>query len=275
MCFTYVPTVRLRLRLFKMAMQVTTLFSGSKGNCVYIRNGNTKILIDAGRSLSALSKALLLVGGRIEDIDAVIVTHEHSDHVSALPVMMKKYNTEVHMTEKTYEAFIQYYHPSYDTVVPHETEYSINIGSLNITSFSTPHDSADSVGYVIKSDTEALGYATDMGFPTKQVFDRLCSCNRVIVESNYDEKMLREGPYPIYLKERIESNRGHLSNEGCALLVSRLAKAGVRGFVLAHLSETNNLPELALRASCHALSEIGATDVSIIVADRYCPTDIC
>lgn len=259
-------------RRIKMSLSVATLFSSSKGNCTYIHSENTGILIDAGRSLGAVKKALCLLGSQIENISAVVVTHEHSDHVNALSALMCKHGIPVHMTNGTADAFEQSCKSSFSLIERHESEYEIEVGDIRIASFRTPHDSADSVGYIVSTADDTVGYATDMGIPTKEVFDRLIGCSKVVVESNYDEKMLRDGPYPYFLKKRILSNRGHLSNENCALLVSKLAKSGVKGFMLAHLSETNNLPELALGASCNALCECGKTDVKIIVADAHCPT---
>lgn len=253
-------------------IEIVTLFSGSKGNCVYLRSGGSRVLIDAGRSLTAISKALQLVDSRIEEIDAVIVTHEHSDHISALSRLMEKYDIPVHMTEAAAAAYAAKNYHVKSNIIPHPTEYSLDVGDFHISSFSTPHDSADSVGYLISASGECVGYATDMGCPTKEVLEKLSGCSRVIIESNYDENMLRSGSYPQFLKSRILSRRGHMSNEGCAMLVCELAKRGVKGFALAHLSENNNLPELALRTSCDALSACGRTDVSIIVVSAGVPT---
>ena len=253
-------------------IEIYTLFSGSKGNCVYLKAGGSRVLIDAGRSLGAINKALQLVGSNINQIDAVVVTHEHSDHVSALSMMMARHGIPVHMTEKTARAYEAKNRFTASTIVTHPTEYEIEVGDFSISSFPTPHDSADSVGYLVCAGDETVGYATDMGCPTKEVLEKLTGCSRVIIESNYDEQMLRTGPYPQFLKSRILSKRGHMSNDGCARLVCSLASRGVRSFILAHLSENNNLPEVALRTSCDALCAAGHTDVNIIVASAHCPT---
>lgn len=253
-------------------IEIYTLFSGSKGNCVFLKAGQSRVLIDAGRSLGAIDKALRLIGSSIGQIDAVVVTHEHSDHVNALALLMAKHGIPIHMTEKTARAYEAKNHVTFSSIVTHPTEYEIEVGDFRISSFPTPHDSADSVGYIVSAGGETVGYATDMGCPTKQVLEKLTGCSRVIIESNYDEHMLRTGPYPEFLKSRILSKRGHMSNDGCARLVCELASRGVRSFILAHLSENNNLPEVALRTSCDALCAAGHTDVNIIVASAHCPT---
>ena len=254
-------------------LTVYTLYSGSSGNCVYISSQNAKILIDAGKSARTLVDSLNNAGGDPFELDSIFVTHGHSDHVAALATLMKQRRIPVHMTEET-AADVRAHNPyKVDTIVVHPREYEYSVGDLTVSSFPTPHDSPGSVGYIISSPAETVGIATDLGYVTKGIFARLSKCDRVIIESNYDEEMLKNGPYPYPLKQRIRSQQGHLSNSECARLVSALADKGVRSFLLAHLSAENNTPECALAASCSALVEGGHKDDALIaVADRFFPT---
>ena len=253
-------------------LTVYTLYSGSSGNSVYISSGRTGIIIDAGASARTLGESLRAVGGDISMISAVFVPHAHTDHTTALATLMKRTHIPVHMCAETAAEVRARDGYAVDTIVTHPREYECAVGDLTVTSFETPHDSPGSVGYVVSSPGETVGIATDMGFVTPAVFDRLSRCDRLIIESNYDEYMIKNGHYPPFLKARILSDHGHLSNDECARAVSGLAEAGVKSFLLAHLSRENNTPEKALAASCTALSRAGRTDVTISVADRFCPT---
>ena len=253
-------------------LTVYTLYSGSSGNCVYISSAKTRIIIDAGCSARTLETSLRAVGGDLSRLDAVFVTHGHTDHVNALATLMKRTHLPVHMCADTANWLRGKFDYVVDTIVEHPREYEYTVGDLTVASFPTPHDSPGRVGYVVTADGETLGVATDMGCVTRGIYDRLARCDRLIIESNYDEDMLRHGHYTPDLKARILSDHGHLSNADCARLVSALAGEGVRSFLLAHLSRDNNTPERALAASCSALSQAGRTDVLISVADRFCPT---
>ena len=254
-------------------IKVYTLYSGSSGNCVYISSPGAKILIDAGKSARTLAASLRAAGGELFDIDAIFVTHGHSDHTSALAQLMRQSRLKVHMTEETAAEVRERDRYAVDTIETHPRVYETSVGDLTVRSFATSHDSPGSVGYIVSSPRETLGIATDLGYVTRGIFEKLSKCDRVIIESNYDPTMLRTGSYPYYLKQRISSDHGHLSNDDCARVVSALADAGVRSFLLAHLSAENNTPEKALAASCRALVEGGHKDDTIIsVADRHMPT---
>ncbi len=253
-------------------IKICTLYSGSSGNCVYISSPETSILIDAGRSARTLLASLTAAGGDPFEIEAIFVTHGHTDHTSALAQLMKKSRIPVHMTEETAAEVRARDRYAVDTVVTHPRVFEATVGDLTVSSFPTPHDSAGSVGYIVTSPYGSIGIATDIGHMTVGIFNRLAACDKVMIESNYDENMLRTGSYPYPLKRRIGSDFGHLSNSDCARTVSALADAGVKSFLLAHLSAENNTPELALAASCRALVEGGHTDAVISVADRNFPT---
>ena len=255
-------------------MKVDILFSGSSGNCTLIRSEETSILIDCGKSARAISTALRSLGAELCTVDAIFITHEHTDHVSALGVILSKYHIPVHMTGPSAEKFF-----SERGAMPgleiHPVEYSASVGSLKISSFPLPHDSAAHVGYVVTDeDGDRLGIATDMGHVTDEAVSNLSVCRRVIIEANHDVGMLLAGRYPEYLKKRIFSPRGHLPNEDTASLACRLASAGVEVFALAHLSQENNLPSAAYSTVRTALDEAGFADRQVVVAERATPVSL-
>ena len=245
-------------------MTVYSLFSGSSGNCIFIRENNTRVLLDAGGSFKRISEALENIGETPASIDAILLTHEHSDHTMGLEGFLKKREVPVFCLKKVakeiYLALLAKKGAGNGasllakwirTVEPGE-EYEW--GSVSFTPFSTPHDSMDSCGYVFNGKT--LGVATDLGTVTPEVEEALCGCKNVILESNHDTEMLFSGPYPPYLKERVASDHGHLNNRDCASFACRLFCAGCRNLMLFHLSAENNDPELALETTRLALEQI-------------------
>lgn len=250
-------------------INVVSLASGSSGNATYVRCGETEILIDAGISCKRLCASLLEIGTDIKNIAAVLVTHEHIDHVKGLDVLSRKIGTPVHIVDASCTEYARKYKCDASSFNVHTLGYELDIGSLHISSFYSPHDSAACVGYRIESENDSFGLATDLGYVDKDAVDHLLGCKKVILESNYDEKMLMNGPYPPSLKQRIMSEKGHLSNYDCAALALFLAERGTGSFLLAHLSEENNTPEIAFNVSSRALAGHG---VALNVADRYSPT---
>lgn len=249
--------------------RLCTLYSGSGGNATYIENEGTAILIDAGKSARALTNALKAIGalpeGKIKDaplpVDAIFITHEHSDHIAALPVFLKKHPVPVHITEPSAARLYALLgdSPLRDCIVTHPPLFSVTVGCLTVTSFPTSHDSAMSVGYRITAEAQdrirTFGYATDLGIVTDTVKEALLGCEAVVLESNHDEDMLLDGPYPYELKRRIRSRRGHLSNRDAAAFAALLAEQGTQSFLLAHLSKENNLPLLAYEETHSALAD--------------------
>lgn len=256
--------------------RIVALYSGSGGNSVYIRVGETAILIDAGKSTRTLCRSLTEIGADLSEIDAIFVTHDHHDHVSALEVLSKKRPIPIHMTNTSAAVFDRYCDsPVHQSLVRHDTEYEVTVGEMTIRSFRTPHDSRMSVGYRIEFLDEdgihAFGVATDIGYVSEKIRQGLCGCEAVVLESNHDVEMLMKGPYPYELKKRIRSNRGHLSNADSAAFAAELAQGGTRAFLLAHLSEENNEPTLALEEATCAVSD---PTVRIVVASPDCPTEL-
>ncbi len=260
-----------------MSYKLITLYSGSGGNSTLIRAAGTNILIDAGKSAKALCSALTSQGCDISEISAIFITHEHCDHISALETLCKKQTIPVHMTEGSAKKLDRTPDSSvHSRLVRHDTVYTVTVGTLTVTSFRTPHDSLMSVGYRIEFDDEcghrAIGVATDIGHVTDSIKNGLSGCEAVVLESNHDPCMLEDGPYPHQLKLRIKSSKGHLSNYDSACLASSLVQSGTRGFILAHLSAENNLPELAFD---EANSIISDPKVTIRVASADTPTALC
>lgn len=248
------------------------LYSGSTGNAALLTVGDTSILIDAGRSARALCAALDCANISPDALSAIFITHEHHDHTAALDVFVKHHPVPVHAVGASAEKIASRAGEHLRAaLVSHPPLFTETVGSVTFSSFPTSHDSLGSVGFRITLNSEkphVIGYATDLGIITPAVEEGLLGCEAVILECNHDEEMLRTGPYPADLKRRIASRRGHLSNTDCAAFSIRLAANGMKRLLLAHLSETNNLPELALGEVRAALA---GTSVHIAAAS---PTDI-
>ncbi len=248
-------------------IRIISLYSGSSGNSFLISTPWGALLIDAGKSARRLCQAIEEAGVNVDDVKAIFVTHEHGDHVSALPVFLKSHPVPVHISADS--AFKLSETPS---VAPHLRlhipTYEVRMDHIHVRSFPTPHDSKSSVGYRIEITGEdgsvfTVGYATDIGYVTKEIQKGLTGCDAVILESNHDPEMLLTGPYPKDLKRRISSRRGHLSNPECAEFAARLCALGTKGLMLAHLSMENNEPTLAYDTCFCA---VGDDRIPIVVA---------
>lgn len=244
-----------------------TLFSSSSGNCTYVKSGNTEILIDAGKSARAIESALLSVGSSIKNISHIFITHEHGDHICGLEMLTKKHLIPVHFTYPSYDKCISATSNLKKCALRHEIEYRVEIGNLTVSSFKIPHDSACNVGYIVKDKDSSLGTATDIGHITEGAAMALKDCNYIILESNHDIEMVKNGKYPQAIKERILGEYGHLSNKNAARLACFFAENGAKALTLAHLSRENNAPELALKA-VSSLLENNSLQIDLTVA---CP----
>lgn len=223
------------------------LFSGSSGNSTYISAGGRGLLIDAGASCKALTAAVSAAGGSMEALSAIAITHEHTDHIKGLKVLLKKCRVPLIASSKTLEALTN------SGIIPPEAELiaadggGIEAGGFEINYFPTSHDCPGSGGYsVTLPDGRRVAVCTDLGIVTDTVRSRLNGCIAVLIESNHDVTMLKNGPYPPQLKLRILSESGHLSNAACAAELPELVKNGTTRLILGHLSRHNNLPMLAL-----------------------------
>ena len=229
-------------------MKLSVFASGSSGNCLLLSGSGTHILIDAGISMRRIQQSLARSDLSMREIGGVLITHEHSDHISGLKMLIKHCAPPIY-APRTVANRLRGCLPEAEGllhVIP--VNEAFNIGSLTVTAFHTPHDTDESVGYRVEGEG-IFALATDMGHVTEEVFSALSGADTVLIESNHDEEMLRYGPYPIYLKRRILSDRGHLSNACCAELSRKLALGGTRRIILGHLSRENNTPALALSAA--------------------------
>ena len=216
----------------------------------------------------ALTQALRAVGGDMATVRAVFVTHEHADHTSALEMLAKKYDIPIHITEGSAVRLLPAARYLPCRAVLHTPLFSVQVGGMTVSSFVTPHDSDMSVGYTVTlADGRKLAYATDIGHVTPEIEASLAGAYAVVLESNHDEDMLMRGPYPAWLKSRIASDRGHLSNAACDAFLPQLSAQGTAHVLLAHLSAENNTPARALEAACAACPEM-----HIVVARESEPT---
>ncbi len=225
---------------------VVMLASGSKGNAALISTRSQRFLVDVGISCRALAGRLKEIGAAPEELDGVFLTHEHSDHVRGLATFLKKYRVPVYSSEKTWQAILAK-EDSIDRRCCRLMGKSLLIGGVRVDSFAVPHDAADPHGYSFTQQDNGAKctYLTDTGFITSTVREAVCGSQILILEANHDVEMLRNGDYPLELKRRILSTRGHLSNESAGRFLSELAQLP-RHVILAHLSEHNNRPQLAL-----------------------------
>lgn len=226
--------------------RIYPLFSSSKGNSSFIGNEKEGVLIDCGVSFRRLSAALEVNRIPIEAVKAVFITHEHSDHVSGLKMLTGKTGIPVYGQKRTLQRLCDSGRIAAESPVIDMSGISISCGGMELSCFNTPHDTIQSCGYRIRTaDDRCCAVCTDLGHVTDEIHHALTGCRLVLIESNYDENMLRTGGYPLYLKERILSQNGHLSNDDCAVEIGRLIESGTTHFILGHLSQDNNQPVLA------------------------------
>ena len=249
----------------------TTLASGSSGNCALVSCGATRLLVDAGISARRITTALKNLGVDPASLSGVLVTHEHSDHISGLTTLTKQLKLPVYATAPTLRQLC-YRIPFLDGLCREfDPGDGFPVGELWVGSFATSHDAACSVGYTLSGDGCKLASATDLGRLTPEVLNAVRGCDLLVCEANHDEDWVRSGPYPYYLKERILGERGHLSNEMGAELAAAAVEAGARTVVLAHLSAENNTPARARDVVRRRLSACGVDperDISLTVAPR-------
>lgn len=236
-----------------------TLCSSSSGNSTYIGTNNGGILIDAGTNAKRITMALANISVDPCSIKAIFVTHEHTDHISAIRVFASKYRIPVYATEGTLYALSEQgvLNGKFDTYAMPYT--SVEIGGMEIRNFRTSHDSTESCGYtVMTSDERKISVVTDTGIITDETLKAVTGSDLILLESNHDLHMLDNGPYSYSLKQRVRSATGHLSNDDCAAVACRFVNTGTTRLVLGHLSKENNTPELAFNTTNSALAAMGA-----------------
>ncbi len=256
----------------KVPMRFSVLASGSKGNACYIEEGNTRILIDAGLSCREITRRLGLIGVMITSIDAVIITHEHSDHTKGLGPVSRKFNSTIYANVSTLSR-CHTLHKNARVDDRHITGATFKINDITIETFAKSHDAADPVGLIVSSNGSRLGVLTDVGESTPALEEILQGCTSLMLEFNHDVEMLENGPYPYYLKKRIRGSFGHLSNEQAGDLLKRISHNRLKNVVLAHLSEVNNTPEKALAQARASLLDCNMADIPVHVSyqDYPCP----
>ena len=256
-----------------MSISIVSLASGSKGNSTLVFSENTAILVDAGVSYSRLNEALRRFGLSTAKLDGVVITHEHTDHIAALPRVGK--DTRVYAHPKTAEAILRRQGELHGYTETEFFEGGFFIGDIEVIPFRIPHDAAYPLGYSFRLKTGAqVSVATDMGRPTVGVYNNIRESEAVLLEANHDVAMLKSGSYPEPLKRRILGDLGHLSNDMTALFAERLTGSAVRTMLLGHLSENNNLPELALGAVTGRLQGRGCADISVAVASQHFASEV-
>lgn len=228
-------------------MRVCLLASGSKGNSIFVEAGASKVLIDAGLSASELLRRLALIGVAADELDAILISHEHTDHIRGAGTLARKLKIPLLVNYPTCHASAASIGKT--EVVEFESGYPFTFNDLLIDPFVITHDASDPVGFLIECSEGKMGMATDLGIATRLVKEKLKGCRALVLEFNHDEELLVNGPYPWPLKQRIKSRHGHLSNSESAELLDCVLHAELEGVFLAHLSEVNNDPAIALDAA--------------------------
>ncbi len=249
------------------------LASGSSGNAALFSTGQTRILLDAGLSMKELARRLALIGEDLESIDAILVTHEHSDHVAGLPVLArsKKVRAPIYLTRLTAPAID--WGPSEPRLETFQAGAAFTIGDVEVTSFSIPHDAIDPVAYCLEARGVRIGVVTDLGYIPASVKFHLRRADLLMLESNHDLDMLKVGPYPWSIKQRVMSRVGHLSNLGMSEYLAADLDASTTHLVLGHLSEQNNHPEIVRIVAAQSLESRGLrTELSI--AAQASPSEV-
>ena len=255
-----------------MELRFSPLFSGSSGNCTYVGCDEGALLIDAGVSGKRILQALDDIGAPASSINGILVTHEHSDHITAVGILSRKLDIPVYATEGTWNAMpgkIGDIAAKNRVIIQPETGFFL--GGMEVIPFSTPHDAAESVGFTVSLGRSSFTLATDIGCVKDGWMQHALESDAVLLESNYDPGMLNASSYPFELKRRIIGRRGHLSNDDCAEAALRLVNGGIRHLILGHLSKENNYPELARQVTEMTLTAAGVRldeDVRVCVAER-------
>ena len=254
-----------------------SLYSGSSGNSLFVQSENTNILVDCGVSAKKVETALNGINVNPKDIDGILITHEHSDHVQGLGVFAKKYNIPIYVNEKTLDAM-----PKQKEKIENCEIHNIVVGEkfeindLKIKSFAIPHDAINPCGYTFTDNKKTIGIATDIGHMTNEILRELEPSDFLLLESNYDPEVLKFSSYPYQLKQRIAGPNGHLPNEMAGKTISRLLRCNLKRAMLGHLSKENNFPELAYKSVVEELinEKFNENSLQLSVASRDIPGNI-
>ena len=248
-----------------------SLYSGSTGNCSLVQTDTTKILIDAGESSKKIVEALNSINVDANLIDAILITHEHSDHVKGLGTFSNKFHVPVYANIETWDAMQKQKDKIEQDKINTFTFNKFSIGDIEINPFSIPHDAANPCGFNIYHDNKKMSIATDIGHMSSEIIKHLTNSSFMLLEANYEPEILKCSSYPYLLKERIKGPNGHLSNTDAGKTISYLVNHGLNKVMLGHLSKENNFPELAYKTVVEELMEnnISENSLRLSVADRY------
>lgn len=257
-----------------MAVKLTILGSGSSGNCAYVETDESRVLVDAGFSPRQIRQRLASIGRAPENLTAILVTHEHSDHILGIAGIAEKLGIPVYCNRATKDEIERLLNVRLDARI-FATGDSFEVGDISVDTFAVPHDAQDPVGFLLHTNGGNIGFATDLGHVTRLVAERVRAANVLVLEANHDVKMLQECVRrPWSLKQRILGRHGHLSNEAAANCAADIMTANLRHLYLGHLSRECNKPELAFRVVNKQLQQIGATHVHLELTSQNipCPT---
>ena len=262
-------------------MRFTSIASGSSGNCTYVGSDNTHILVDAGVSKKRIEEGLCRLDLGFDDISAIFVTHEHTDHIAAIRTILKKHHIPVYATEGTITGIRNSDKKGeidFSSFVTVSADEAVVVGDMIINPMKISHDALEPCGYRVYCGDKKVGIATDLGCYDQYTVSALSGCDALLLEANHDVRMLQTGPYPYVLKSRILGDKGHLSNEKSGELLCSLLNEKMKGIFLGHLSKENNLPELAYE-TVRVEIEMGdnpyhGNDFPIMVAERSCISPI-
>jgi len=254
--------------------------SGSSGNCYFIGNASSGLLIDAGVGVRTIRKHLRNIGLDFENIWGVFVTHDHADHIKAVGPLGEKHRIPIYTTRHVHEGIQRSYcvtEKLYTSKKYIEKGETIEVGEFRITAFPVSHDATDNVGYTIEYKEKRFTFATDLGFIGDEVAEHLTNADYMVIEANHDVQMLKQGSYPIHLKNRILSETGHLSNDQTGLFLAKSFNGKLQNIFLCHLSHHNNLPEIAYTTIQNHLEDnqiIVGKDVQLVTLDRLNPSEL-
>ena len=255
-----------------MSVAITVLGSGSGGNCYYLEAGETRLLVDAGFSGRQIRLRLEAIGKSPESLTGILLTHEHSDHTKGLKIIAAKLGIPIYCNRLTLEAIESQFDVKFNARV-FQTGASFDLGGVSVESFSIPHDAYDPVGFVVHTEAGDVGFLTDLGHATRLVIDRVKNVRALVLETNYDMKLLQDDTKrPWSIKQRILSRHGHLSNDAAANALEELVSDRLQHLYLAHLSRDCNSPELANKAISERLQTIGVAHVGVVATEQDHPS---